>query len=148
MAEISTKRVKTLVKEWFAKSTIHEWKRLKQDPYHQIEFIITRSFLETYLPKKGLILDAGGGPGRYTIELAKWGYNISKSCYVTTWRKYVLVFSWQCPKHVQCLFLDSEFSGTTIFCWCYSYTSISCINVYPFQSPSFNRSNSSILQEP
>lgn len=76
MAEIGTKRVKTLVKEWFAKSTIHEWKRLKQDPYHQIEFIITRSFLETYLPKKGLILDAGGGPGRYTIELAKWGYNI------------------------------------------------------------------------
>jgi len=33
-------------------------------------------FLKKYLPKKGLILDAGGGPGRYTIELVKLGYNI------------------------------------------------------------------------
>lgn len=33
-------------------------------------------FLEAYLPKHGLILDAGGGPGRYTIELAKRGYDI------------------------------------------------------------------------
>ncbi len=33
-------------------------------------------FLDKYLPKKGLILDAGGGPGRYTIELAKKGYDI------------------------------------------------------------------------
>jgi len=33
-------------------------------------------FLKKYLPKKGLILDAGGGPGRYTIELTKKGYDI------------------------------------------------------------------------
>jgi 2-polyprenyl-3-methyl-5-hydroxy-6-metoxy-1,4-benzoquinol methylase len=33
-------------------------------------------FLEKYLPQKGLILDAGGGPGRYTIELAKRGYDM------------------------------------------------------------------------
>jgi len=33
-------------------------------------------FLEKYLPKKGVILDAGGGPGRYCIELAKKGYDV------------------------------------------------------------------------
>jgi ubiquinone/menaquinone biosynthesis C-methylase UbiE len=33
-------------------------------------------FLKKYLPKDGLILDAGGGPGRYTIELARNGYDI------------------------------------------------------------------------
>jgi len=33
-------------------------------------------FLEEYLPKHGLVLDAGGGPGRYTIELAKRGYDV------------------------------------------------------------------------
>lgn len=33
-------------------------------------------FLEKYLPKQGLVLDAGGGPGRYTIELAKRGYDV------------------------------------------------------------------------
>lgn len=33
-------------------------------------------FLKKYLPKRGLILDAGGGPGRYTIDLAKLGYDV------------------------------------------------------------------------
>jgi SAM-dependent methyltransferase len=33
-------------------------------------------FIERFLPKRGLILDAGGGPGRYTIELAKKGYDM------------------------------------------------------------------------
>jgi SAM-dependent methyltransferase len=33
-------------------------------------------FLDKYLPPHGLILDAGGGPGRYTLELAKKGYDL------------------------------------------------------------------------
>jgi ubiquinone/menaquinone biosynthesis C-methylase UbiE len=33
-------------------------------------------FLEEYLPKKVLVLDAGGGPGRYTIELARSDYDV------------------------------------------------------------------------
>jgi ubiquinone/menaquinone biosynthesis C-methylase UbiE len=33
-------------------------------------------FLERYLPRTGLVLDAGGGPGRYTIELAKRDYEV------------------------------------------------------------------------
>jgi ubiquinone/menaquinone biosynthesis C-methylase UbiE len=33
-------------------------------------------FLDKYLPESRLILDAGGGPGRYTIELAKKGYDV------------------------------------------------------------------------
>lgn len=41
-----------------------------------MEFKTTLYFLKKYLPKKGLILDAGGGPGRYTIELAKLGYDV------------------------------------------------------------------------
>lgn len=44
-----------------------------RDPYHQIEFNVTMHLLKKYLPKEGLVLDAGGGPGRYTIELAKQG---------------------------------------------------------------------------
>jgi SAM-dependent methyltransferase len=38
--------------------------------------MLTMHFLKKYLPKQGLILDAGGGPGRYTIELARRGYDI------------------------------------------------------------------------
>jgi len=73
---IDKKQVEKSVKEWFTKTANYEWRRLQQDPYHQIEFFVTKYFLEKYLPKKGLILDAGGGPGRYTIELAKKGYDI------------------------------------------------------------------------
>jgi ubiquinone/menaquinone biosynthesis C-methylase UbiE len=59
------------VREWYDSKANYEWKRLFQDAYHRLEFIVHMHFLDKYLPKEGLILDAGGGPGRYTIELAK-----------------------------------------------------------------------------
>ena len=74
--EIDEKRIGEMVKEWFTKTARGEWRRLQKDPYHKIEFIVTMHFLEKYMPKHGLVLDAGGGPGRYTIELAKRGYNV------------------------------------------------------------------------
>jgi ubiquinone/menaquinone biosynthesis C-methylase UbiE len=33
-------------------------------------------FIRKYFPERGLVLDAGGGPGRYTIALAKLGYDV------------------------------------------------------------------------
>ena len=65
-----------MVKDFYAKSVEYEWNRLTKDAYHSLEFSTTLFFLKKYLPKRGLILDAGGGPGRYTIELAKNGYDI------------------------------------------------------------------------
>jgi SAM-dependent methyltransferase len=64
------------VKEYYAEKAIIEWRRLARDPYHRLEFETTIHFLRKYLPKKGLVLDAGGGPGRYTIELARMGYDV------------------------------------------------------------------------
>ena len=74
--ETNDKKVEEMVKEWFTKTARGEWRRLQRDPYHKIEFLVTVHFLEKYLPKHGLVLDAGGGPGRYTIELAKRGYDV------------------------------------------------------------------------
>jgi ubiquinone/menaquinone biosynthesis C-methylase UbiE len=68
--------ISRMVKEWFTKTTRYEWRRLTQDPYHRIEFFVTMHFLNKHLPENGLVLDAGGGPGRYTIELAKRGYKV------------------------------------------------------------------------
>jgi SAM-dependent methyltransferase len=65
-----------LVKKYYSEWGIKEWRRLMADPYHRLEFDTTMHFLKKYLPKKGLILDAGGGPGRYTIELAKLKYDV------------------------------------------------------------------------
>jgi len=65
-----------LIREYYKKNSVSEWKRLVRDPFHRLEFDTTMFFLKKYLPKKALILDAGGGPGRYTIELAKLGYDV------------------------------------------------------------------------
>lgn len=66
---------KIVVKD-YSKDPAKEWKRTTKDPYHRLESSTTMHFLKRYLPKKGLVLDAGGGPGRYTIELAKKGYDV------------------------------------------------------------------------
>jgi len=67
---------KKLVREYYCKYAEGEWERLARDPYHRLEFDTTLHFLRKYLPPKGLVLDAGGGPGRYTIALARLGYDM------------------------------------------------------------------------
>jgi ubiquinone/menaquinone biosynthesis C-methylase UbiE len=74
--ENDDEQIEKVVKDWFGKTAGQEWRRLQRNPYHQIEFMVTLHFLEKYLPKRGLILDAGGGAGRYTIELANRGYDV------------------------------------------------------------------------
>jgi ubiquinone/menaquinone biosynthesis C-methylase UbiE len=64
------------VREYYTGCVQKEWRRLIKDTYHRLEFETTLHFLERYLPKTGLVLDAGGGPGRYTIELAKRGFEV------------------------------------------------------------------------
>jgi len=66
----------SIVRKFYDDIAEREWKRLVGDPYHRLEFIVTMHFLEKYLPRHGLVLDAGGGPGRYSIELAKRGYDV------------------------------------------------------------------------
>jgi S-adenosylmethionine-dependent methyltransferase len=68
--------IKKQIKEVYKGSVKGEWRRLVKDAYHQLEFETTLRFLKKDLPTSGLILDAGGGPGRYTIELAKLGYQM------------------------------------------------------------------------
>jgi SAM-dependent methyltransferase len=66
-----------LVKEYYADNVRNEWRRLIKDAYHRLEFDTTLHFLDKYLPAHGFVLDAGGGPGRYTFELAKKGYDVT-----------------------------------------------------------------------
>ena len=67
-----TKRTKT----YYASRIQDEWNRLVKDPFHRLEFDTTMRYLKEFLPARGLILDAGGGPGRYTVELARMGYDV------------------------------------------------------------------------
>src|ERR1041385_8508925 len=42
----------------------------------QLEYEMTLRYLSTYLPSHGSILEMGAATGRYTLELAKRGYNV------------------------------------------------------------------------
>ena len=70
------KNVEKITKKLYSSEVLREWKRLDKDAFHKMEFDTSMRFIKKYLPKKGLILDAGGGPGRYTIALAKLGYDV------------------------------------------------------------------------
>ena len=53
-----------------------EWRRLEETPFQSIEFHVTMHHLLKYLPDTGKVLDAGGGPGRYSIDLCRRGYEV------------------------------------------------------------------------
>ena len=52
-----------------------EWARLDR---HRTEFYVTLRALREHLPPPpARVLDCGGGPGRYAVELARWGYDVT-----------------------------------------------------------------------
>lgn len=57
-------------------AAVGEWNRLVKDAYNSLEFLVTMHYLRKYLPASGKILDAGGGPGRYAVELCRAGYEM------------------------------------------------------------------------
>ena len=65
-----------LVKNQYSGMVDKEWGRLISDDFHRLEYDTTWRFLDQFLPVTGLVLDAGGGPGRYTIDLARKNYDI------------------------------------------------------------------------
>lgn len=64
------------VRKYYSEIGLKEWRRLARDTYHWLEFDTTMHFFRKYAPADGLVLDAGGGPGRYTITFAKMGYDV------------------------------------------------------------------------
>lgn len=57
-------------------SQFDEWGRLDREP---LEFTINMHFIKQYLASAQSVLDNGAGPGKYAIELAKLGYNVTLS---------------------------------------------------------------------
>lgn len=61
------------VRRYYAQ--VPEWERL-ESPSGQLEFGRACSLLSEYLPHRSRVLDLGGGPGRYAMELANFGHRI------------------------------------------------------------------------
>ncbi|WP_256759020.1 bifunctional 2-polyprenyl-6-hydroxyphenol methylase/3-demethylubiquinol 3-O-methyltransferase UbiG [Cohnella sp. WQ 127256] len=55
-------------------SVFDEWGRLDREP---IEFRVNFHHICANLPVNGRVLDIGAGPGKYSIELAKRGYEVT-----------------------------------------------------------------------
>lgn len=51
-----------------------EWGRLDREP---LEFKVNWHYIRRFLPESGHILDNGAGPGKYAMELAKCGYDVT-----------------------------------------------------------------------
>lgn len=64
-----------LIERYYDLSSANEWDRLER---HRTEFAVTLRTLRDHLPPPpARILDCGGGPGRYAIELTKRGYEVT-----------------------------------------------------------------------
>lgn len=66
------------VREAYDQDPEHEWQRLTGSAQARLEYLITSHVLESHLPPApARVLDAGGGPGRYTIDLAQCNYRVT-----------------------------------------------------------------------
>lgn len=63
------------VEAFYDQSAEKEWERLEN---RRTEFAVTMRALKAFLPSPPCaVLDNGGGPGRYAIELARQGYSVT-----------------------------------------------------------------------
>ncbi len=54
-----------------------EWNRLDDNPRSRVIFHVHRWYLHQFIEAGQHILDAGAGPGRFTIELASLGATVT-----------------------------------------------------------------------
>jgi ubiquinone/menaquinone biosynthesis C-methylase UbiE len=69
--------MKNEVKDFFDRYGVKEWNRLEENAYSKINYLLHMHFIEKYLHKGMKILDAGCGAGRYSIEFAKRGCEVT-----------------------------------------------------------------------
>ena len=64
------------VRKHYDEYSSKEWERLENNVHGRIEYEVTLHTLKKHLEPGSYVLDAGGGPGRYAIELAKLGHKV------------------------------------------------------------------------
>lgn len=62
------------IEEYYKGATENEHARLER---HQLEHELTWRYFDRYLPSEGAILEIGAATGRYTLDLARRGYQVT-----------------------------------------------------------------------
>lgn len=62
-----------VVEDYYEATVEEEWNRLE---WHKMEFATTWRAMQEFIPPGSTILDIGGGPGRYSIQLALAGHRV------------------------------------------------------------------------
>ena len=65
--------VTDIIRDYYDQSVEIEWERIDNRP----EFLITCRYIDRYVKAGDKVLDIGGGPGRYSIRLAKKGCDVT-----------------------------------------------------------------------
>lgn len=66
------------ISKYYDEYSHEEWERLgpSSSPSNQVSFHIHRRYLEKYISSGDHVLEAGAGPGRFTIELSRLGATV------------------------------------------------------------------------
>ena len=65
-----------VVREYYDGCAEIEWNRLS-NAYRRLELLSTMRLIDEFFPPRGRVIDVGGGPGRYAIQLLQRGYRVS-----------------------------------------------------------------------
>ncbi|MCY3801431.1 MAG: class I SAM-dependent methyltransferase [Chloroflexi bacterium] len=65
------------VRDFFNRLGYGEWERLEQSATSRIQARIHTHYLHRFFERGDRVLDAGAGPGRFTVELARLGATVS-----------------------------------------------------------------------
>jgi len=68
---------RSLVKAYYASLGEGEWQRLERRADGAVEYAVTLAAIERHLARDSIVLDIGGGPGRYAIALAERGHRVT-----------------------------------------------------------------------
>jgi ubiquinone/menaquinone biosynthesis C-methylase UbiE len=68
---------RSLVKAYYASLGEGEWQRLERPADGAVEYTVTLAAIERHLARDSIVLDIGGGPGRYAIALAERGHRVT-----------------------------------------------------------------------
>ena len=65
------------VRDFYNHYGTREWERFEQTLQGRIKYAIHRRYLDSYVPDGARVLDAGCGPGRFALDLARRGARLT-----------------------------------------------------------------------